>query len=103
MLINEFVLWSDTLIDKGILVVRVMSIELLCQSQLILVSLTHFTLEFADCSQHNDNTLGYQISVSVVWAILSVSDAKISTCTVIFSSLSSTIISVSLAKNIAKN
>ena len=34
---------------------------------------------------HGNNaahTLGYLISVSVVWAILSVSDAKISTCTV---------------------
>ena len=30
----------------------------------------------------SEPTLGYLISVSVVWAILSVSDAKISTCTV---------------------
>ena len=40
-------------------------------------------------------TLGYLISVSVVWAILSVSDAKISTCTVSVSVYKRTIINVS--------
>ena len=41
-------------------------------------------------------TLGYLISVSVVWAILSVSDAKISTCTVSVSVWKKTIINVSV-------
>ena len=44
----------------------------------------------------NKTTLGYLISVSVVWAILSVSDSKISTCTVSVSVWKKTIINVSV-------
>ena len=48
----------------------------------------------------NQATLGYLISVTVVWTIISVSDGKISTCCISISVWKKTIIKVSVGKQV---